>query len=129
MYVGLDDHHVIAAMFGNPKVSIPVDTTGKGVPPGPATYPSLAEDYGAFASVLQHDEEGERFVARHLHVSAVVIVHERTNEQDFVEEVMARHPRGKRAARRRLRRPQSPESRGQRTARGRSSPWGPLPVG
>jgi hypothetical protein len=89
VFVGLDDHHVIAAMFGNPKVSIPVDTTGRGVPPGPATH--LAEDYGAFVS-LQRGEDGERFVARHPHVSGVVIVHERTNEQDFIDEVMARHP-------------------------------------
>ena len=65
VFVGLDDHHVIAAMFGNPKFSVPVDTTGQGVPPGRATY--LAEDYGAFAS-LERDEHGERFVARHAHV-------------------------------------------------------------
>jgi len=89
VHVALDEHHVVAAMFGNPKFSIPVDTTGDGVPPGPATY--LVEDYGAFIS-LERDGGEERFVARHPHISAVAIVHERTYEQDFAEEVMARHP-------------------------------------
>jgi hypothetical protein len=75
--VDRDEHHTIASMFGNPKISIPVDPTGNGVPPGPATY--LAEDCGAFVS-LQRDGDGERFVGRHPHISAVLVVHERTNE-------------------------------------------------
>jgi hypothetical protein len=86
-FVPLDDEHMISVIFGNPKWSIPIDTRSGG-PAGTGRF--LLEDYGAFVSLVR-DERGERFVWRHPHVSAVATLHQRTNEQDFIDEVMARH--------------------------------------
>lgn len=88
VFVPLDAQHMTSVMFGNPKWSIPIDTASGG-PAGPGSF--IVEDYGAFISLLK-DVQGERFVRRHPHVSAVATLHCRTNEQDFIDEVMARHP-------------------------------------
>lgn len=88
VFVPLDTQHMISVIFGNPKWSIPIEVKGGG-PAGPGSF--IVRDYGAFFSLLR-DERGERFVRRHPHVSAVVTLHYRTNEQDFIDQVMARHP-------------------------------------
>jgi hypothetical protein len=87
-FVPMDFQHMTSVLFGNPKWTIPIDTeTGRAAGPGQF----IVEDYGAFLSLFK-DEQGERFIWRHPHVSAVATLHHRTHEQDFIDQVMARHP-------------------------------------
>ena len=87
-FVPLDEHHMISVIFGNPKWTVPIDT-GTGGATGPGQF--IVEDYGAFVS-LAEEHGGARFIRRNTHVSAVVVLHQRTEEQDFIDEVMSRHP-------------------------------------
>lgn len=86
--VMLDEHHVVAAMWGNPGFVIPIDTASGGPVEGQAAHWKL-EDYGAFASPVP-GEQG-RWINRHPHVTAVVIVHERPRSRDWIDAIMARH--------------------------------------
>jgi hypothetical protein len=85
--VMLDDFHVQAAMWGNPAVAIPIDTTTGGPVEGQDAY-FMLENYGAFASPVK---EGEGFENRHPHITAVVVVHERLYSTDWREEILARY--------------------------------------
>ena len=86
-FVPLDSQHMIAVMFGNPKWSTPIDTAA-GTPAGEGEF--IVEDYGAFASLVS-DKQGRRFVRRHPHITAVAVLNERTNAQDFIEKIIERH--------------------------------------
>jgi hypothetical protein len=88
--VTLDPHHMVAAMFGNPAVSIPIDLrTGASVP---SSEPALTmQDYGVFRSP-QHGPDGSvTWFDRHPHVSAVAVVNERAHADDWRESIIARH--------------------------------------
>jgi hypothetical protein len=87
-FVPMDFQHMTSVLFGNPKWTIPIDTQTGGAA-GPGQF--IVEDYGAFISLFK-DEQGERFIWRHPHVSAVATLHHRTHEQDFIDQVMARYP-------------------------------------
>src|SRR4051794_7893285 len=87
MMVPLDDFHIQAAMWGNPGVAIPIDTTTGGPAEGRDAY-FMLENYGAFASPVK---EGEGFANRHPHITAVVVVHERHYSTDWREEILARY--------------------------------------
>lgn len=56
--VMLDDHHVLAAMWGNPAFVIPIDTTTGAQAEGRESFLRL-EDYGVFASPVIQDGEIE----------------------------------------------------------------------
>jgi hypothetical protein len=87
-FVPLDFQHMTSVLFGNPKWTIPIDTQSGG-PAAPGRF--IVEDYGAFVSLLK-DENGERIVMRHPHITAVATLHHRTNEQDSIDDLMGRHP-------------------------------------
>jgi len=55
--VMLDEHHVQAAMWGNPGVVMPIDTTTGGLAEGHETYWKL-ENYGVFASPVGGQQDG-----------------------------------------------------------------------
>jgi hypothetical protein len=83
--VDLDYEHVAHAILGNPKLRL---TIGHQRPPD--TDESIwAADYGAFCSMTP---EG-RWVNHSPHVSAVVVVHERTHEQDWSDRTLGFGPR------------------------------------
>jgi hypothetical protein len=85
--VALDFFHVAHAILGNPKYTIPVG------PEGPvAAGEMIAEDYGAFVSVIQ-DGQQTRLVNQHPHVSAVAVINERELAADWRQAVFARQPR------------------------------------
>ena len=86
--VPLDDFHVQAAMWGNPGVVIPIDTTSGGRVEGHEPYLQL-ENYGAFASPVIEDEKLVGWQNRHPHVTAVLVVHERLFSADWREEILA----------------------------------------
>lgn len=86
----LDEHHVQAAMWGNPGHVIPIDSTTGGPAEGYEAYWKL-EDYGAFASSLIEGGQMMGWENRHPHVTAVVVVHERPYSADWREEILARH--------------------------------------
>jgi hypothetical protein len=82
--VAMDFHHIAHAILGNPKFTISV---GPDAPPDdPGEY--IAEDYGAFRSVTDTGP-----VNHHPHVSAVVVVHERRHETDWIEQRLRQEPR------------------------------------
>jgi hypothetical protein len=88
-FVSLDSDDMVSVLFGNPKWTFPIDSQS-GAQAGPASF--IAEDFGAFVS-RQSGKGGERFVWRHPHISAVVTLHERANERDFIDQMIASHPR------------------------------------
>jgi hypothetical protein len=88
-FVSLDSDDMVSVIFGNPKWTFPIDSKS-GAQAGPTSL--IAEDFGAFVSRQSH-EGGERFVWRHPHISAVATLHERTNERDFIDQMIASHPR------------------------------------
>jgi hypothetical protein len=88
--VMLDDFHVQAAMWGNPNYVIPIDTTTGGPAEGHESYFRL-EDYGAFASPVMEGGEVVAWENRHSHVTAVVVLHERSYSDDWREEILARY--------------------------------------
>jgi hypothetical protein len=81
--VAMDDEHLTHAICGNQKVRFAV---GPDAPPD-APPQHIAEDYGAFISIT---EDGP--VNHHPHVSAIVVVHERTHNQDWIHEMLAKEP-------------------------------------
>lgn len=88
--VMLDEHHVQAAMWGNPGYVTPIDPTIGGPAEGHEAYWKL-EDYGAFASPVIDDGKITGWENRHPHVTAVVVVHERPYSADWREEILARY--------------------------------------
>jgi hypothetical protein len=81
--VMLDDYHVMHAILGNPKVTF---TVGSDAPPDdPGEH--IAEDYGAFVAVTD-----DGLINYHSHVSAVVVVHERAHETDWIKQRLRREP-------------------------------------
>lgn len=80
--VVLDEHHVQAAMWGNPGYLIPIDSTTGGPAEGYEAYWKL-EDYGVFALSLIEDGQMMGWETRHPHVTAVVVVHERPYSADW----------------------------------------------
>jgi hypothetical protein len=88
--VMLDEHHVQAAMWGNPGFVIPIDMSTGGRLEGREAYLRL-ENYGVFASP-EVKRQGGRLGEPPPHVSAVVVVHERPRSMDWREQVMHRHP-------------------------------------
>lgn len=88
--VMLDPHHVQAAMWGNPRFVIPIDTTTGCPAEGHDSHWRL-EDYGVFASPVIGDGTTDRWENRHPHVTAVLVVHERLHAMDWRDRVMRRH--------------------------------------
>jgi hypothetical protein len=88
--VMLDDHHVMAAMFGNPGFVIPIDPRIGGAPEGAEMHWRL-QDYGVFRSPLFEGGEIRDWVNRNAHVSAVVVAHEREHSVDWREKILSRH--------------------------------------
>jgi hypothetical protein len=82
--VMLDFFHIAHALLGNPKVRMKV---GPDVPPDDPPE-AIGEDYGAFLSVRADGE----IVNHHPHVSAVMVVHERLNREDWIERILAEEP-------------------------------------
>jgi hypothetical protein len=82
--VMMDFHHVSHAILGNPKFTIAVGPNA--APDAPGGY--IAEDYGAFISITK-----QGLVNHHPHVSAVVVVQERTHEADWIEQRLRQEPR------------------------------------
>lgn len=89
--VVLDDRHIPAAMFGNPKFGFTIDPTRGGLAEGTKVRLSL-EDYGVFRSPIWHGEQLVGWENRHPHVSAVAVVHERLNSADWRDEIMRSIP-------------------------------------
>jgi hypothetical protein len=89
--VMLDDRHVPAAMFGNPKFGFTTDPRRGGLAEGTEMRLTL-EDYGVFRSPIWHGEELVGWENRHPHVSAVAVVHERLNSADWRDEIMRSIP-------------------------------------
>ena len=87
----LDEHHVTAAMFGNPSFHIPIDPATGGAPEG-AHMQGVLENYGVFRSPVVHDGHIQRWENRNPHISAVAVVHERLYSTDWRQEVVGRHP-------------------------------------
>jgi hypothetical protein len=83
--VGLDEFHVTAAMWGNPSVVIPIDTTTGAAAEDEDAY-TLLENYGVFASPA---ESAAGLENRHPHITAVVVVHERLHSADWREQKLA----------------------------------------
>jgi hypothetical protein len=81
--VSMDSFHLTHAIVGNPKYRVSVGPNAR--PDDPGEY--VAEDYGAFISVT---ESG--LVNHHPHVSAVVVVHERAYERDWIKAKRAEEP-------------------------------------
>ena len=88
--VNMDFDHVAFAALGNMKARITIGPDGL---PNDANEPArlVADGYGAFISVTD-----KGLVNYHPNVSAVVVVHERTNKQDWIEVTLAndRDPEG-----------------------------------
>jgi hypothetical protein len=88
--LGLDQHHVEAAMFGNPGVAFLVDPKTGGKVEGDDPIYQLQE-YGAFRTPIFEDGSIVGYENKHLHVSAVAIVCERTTAEDWREEIKSGH--------------------------------------
>src|SRR5581483_11896469 len=74
--VNLGAEHVVYALYGNPAVTFAVNPeTGE-----------MAEGLSGFA-----DRDGA-LTAKHSYVSAVITVHERSLEQDWLDDAARRHP-------------------------------------
>jgi hypothetical protein len=89
--VVLDDRHVPAAMFGNPKFGFTIDSRRGGLAEGTKMRVNL-EDYGVFRSPIWHGGELVGWTNRHPHVSAVAVVHERLNSAAWRDEIMRSIP-------------------------------------
>ena len=87
----LDEHHVTAAMFGNPSFNIPIDPATGGAPEGAQMHWAL-ENYGVFCSPVFDGGEIRSWENRNPHISAVAVVHERLYSTDWREEVVGRYP-------------------------------------
>jgi hypothetical protein len=87
----LDEHHVTAAMFGNPSFNIPIDPATGGAPEGAQMHWTL-ENYGVFCSPVLEGGEIRSWENRNPHVSAVAVVHERLYSTDWHEEIVDRYP-------------------------------------
>jgi hypothetical protein len=86
--VALDEHHVTAAMFGNPGYVIPIDTSTGGAASGISPHWQY-QDYGVFRSPIVESGRIVGWENRHPHVSGVVVIHERLHAMDWREEIMA----------------------------------------
>jgi hypothetical protein len=89
--VMLDAHHMQAAMWGNPRWVIPIDTATGAAPKG--TEPTWQlEDYGVFASPVFVDGKIADWENRNPHISSILVVHEREHSMDWRDEILRRHP-------------------------------------
>ena len=75
----LDDEHVLSALWGNPKITFTIDRSTGAAVGGPQNKLS---DYG----VLCSRQPDGTWANVHPHIAAVVTLHERTLEQDWIGE-------------------------------------------